>query len=472
MSEEFDILYQEDYKNSEHLKIDYLLYFDDDEDKYIKADIELFGKSFLLQTYCKNGDVWKGIRSNTKGEVLPIRIIDRDDEMFVLEIGSTVLKVYYDSYKLIKKYYYEIYNSHIKNMENTAKSIISKVDDIIEDEDLLLMINNFLDNIPIDIYLNPAIISQVEAYLIFNQDNCGEIYLLYSDEIVRSSYAKIKTYRSGNRIQEKIELKNENLVIPYFNNHFNLLSEIILDKYNLDDKLSLYIVYILVNRIIRNRFVSEWSNEYGDYFENINDINLDTAIENYISIDTITHDSINTAGKFVFYLMENHKFTCNDNYFYCNDKFVDSYNKVKETYRKSLFKKSLQQSKKEESKQTTSIFDIDLMDGIEFEHFIAELFVRMGYNAEVTKQSGDQGIDVIAEKNSKRIGIQAKCYSNQVGNSAIQEVVAGIRHYNLDKAIVVTNNYFTNSASELAKSNNVILWDRNILKEKIAEVYT
>ena len=67
--------------------------------------------------------------------------------------------------------------------------------------------------------------------------------------------------------------------------------------------------------------------------------------------------------------------------------------------------------------------------------------------------------------------IQAKCYSSAVTNKAIQEVVAGLSHYKLDKGIVVTNNYFTDSARELAMSNNIILWDRTMLKEKIAELF-
>ena len=34
-------------------------------------------------------------------------------------------------------------------------------------------------------------------------------------------------------------------------------------------------------------------------------------------------------------------------------------------------------------------------------------------------------------------------------------------------AVVLTNNFFTSSAKELAKKNNVLLWDRNKLKELI-----
>ena len=111
------------------------------------------------------------------------------------------------------------------------------------------------------------------------------------------------------------------------------------------------------------------------------------------------------------------------------------------------------------------------MNGLEFEKFIAELFSKMGYESEITKASGDQGIDVIASKNGNKIGIQAKCYSSSVGNKAVQEAVAGKNHYRLDKAIVVTNNFFTDAAQQLAQSNSIILWDRNILIEKISQIF-
>ena len=107
------------------------------------------------------------------------------------------------------------------------------------------------------------------------------------------------------------------------------------------------------------------------------------------------------------------------------------------------------------------------MTGSEFETFIADLFSKKGYTTTVTKASGDQGIDVIAERNDTKIGIQVKCYSGTVGNSAIQEAVAGKSFYSCDKAMVITNSSFTSSAIDLAQANDVILWDREILKDNI-----
>ncbi|MBR3884982.1 MAG: restriction endonuclease [Clostridia bacterium] len=116
------------------------------------------------------------------------------------------------------------------------------------------------------------------------------------------------------------------------------------------------------------------------------------------------------------------------------------------------------------------ITDIDLMSGYEFEKYISRLFQKMGYSAYATQETNDQGVDVIAEKGDVKIAIQTKCYNGVVGNSAIQEIVAGMKYYDADKAMVITNSTFTRSAIELAQKNNVQLWDRKTLIEKIDEV--
>ncbi|WP_244323956.1 restriction endonuclease [Enterococcus casseliflavus] len=90
----------------------------------------------------------------------------------------------------------------------------------------------------------------------------------------------------------------------------------------------------------------------------------------------------------------------------------------------------------------------------------------------MTKAFGDQGIDVIASKNGCKHGIQCKRWKNKVGNKAVQEVYAGIGYYSLDKAIVLTNSYFTESAKQLAAKLDVELWDRSKLIKMIEAVHT
>lgn len=110
----------------------------------------------------------------------------------------------------------------------------------------------------------------------------------------------------------------------------------------------------------------------------------------------------------------------------------------------------------------------DNMDGHAFEHYCAELLARNGYdNVEVTKGSGDQGLDILAYKDGIKYGIQCKCYSSDIVNKAVQEAFAGRTFYNCHVAVVLTNQHFTKSAKELAKSNQVLLWDREKLEDLI-----
>jgi HJR/Mrr/RecB family endonuclease len=236
----------------------------------------------------------------------------------------------------------------------------------------------------------------------------------------------------------------------------------------LDDLECRFISWMLI-RVIAIKYFSEiWEREHGQHFTNIKDLSLQQCIEIYFSIDTIQPDFIENIGMLTYYLMHKGKFNKNNNFIFSNEIVITEIQKNIEEIRINQFEKNL--DKKQKYVQFT-INDIDLMGGIEFENLISLLFSKMGYVTKVTKSSGDQGVDIIAEKNGHKIGIQAKCYAKAVNNSAIQEVVAGIRHYQLDKTIVVTNNYFTKSAQELAKINGVILWDRTILSAKLEDIF-
>lgn len=112
--------------------------------------------------------------------------------------------------------------------------------------------------------------------------------------------------------------------------------------------------------------------------------------------------------------------------------------------------------------------DFDEMEGHEFEYFCADILRKNGYsNVDVTKGSGDQGIDIIAYKDGIKYGIQCKCYTSDIGNKAVQEAFSGKTFYNCHIAAVITNRYFTSSAKALAEKNGVLLWNRDKLEELI-----
>lgn len=115
------------------------------------------------------------------------------------------------------------------------------------------------------------------------------------------------------------------------------------------------------------------------------------------------------------------------------------------------------------AQETIGIGQIDAMGGYEFEDFLKQLYAKMGYMVEQTRLSGDQGADLVISKSGIKSVIQAKCYSGNVGNYAVQEVLASCKLYGAERALVVTNSYFTQAAVELAGANNVELVDRDVL---------
>lgn len=96
-------------------------------------------------------------------------------------------------------------------------------------------------------------------------------------------------------------------------------------------------------------------------------------------------------------------------------------------------------------------------DGHAFEKWVAEALMGFGWTANVTSGGGDQGIDVIAEKNGKKLGIQCKLYSSAIGNKAVQEAHAGKAYYNADVVAVLSNATYTSSAKDLASVTGVEL---------------
>ncbi|MBF2065573.1 MAG: restriction endonuclease [Calothrix sp. C42_A2020_038] len=110
---------------------------------------------------------------------------------------------------------------------------------------------------------------------------------------------------------------------------------------------------------------------------------------------------------------------------------------------------------------------IDLMTGQQFENFIISILDRLGYVASETATTRDFGADCIIIKGSTTIVGQIKRSKKKVGVKAVQEVVGAVKHYDADKAIVISNNYFSEEAHQLANSNDVELWNRLMLMELI-----
>lgn len=104
---------------------------------------------------------------------------------------------------------------------------------------------------------------------------------------------------------------------------------------------------------------------------------------------------------------------------------------------------------------------MDEMEGHDFEYYCADLLKDNGFlEVEVTKGSGDFGADILAEKDGITYAFQCKCYDKPIGVKAVQEIYAGRDYYGRMVGVVMTNQYFTQPAVELAQKLNIMLWDR------------
>ena len=108
---------------------------------------------------------------------------------------------------------------------------------------------------------------------------------------------------------------------------------------------------------------------------------------------------------------------------------------------------------------------MDEMEGHDFEYYCADLLKNDGFlNVEVTKGSGDFGVDILAERDGISYAFQCKCYDKPIGVKAVQEIYAGRDYYNRMVGVVITNQYYTQPAVELAEKLKIVLWDRDYIE--------
>ncbi len=113
---------------------------------------------------------------------------------------------------------------------------------------------------------------------------------------------------------------------------------------------------------------------------------------------------------------------------------------------------------------------MDEMEGHEFEYFCADLLEKQGFvDVEVTRGSGDFGVDILAEKDGVTYAVQCKRYHGTVGVDAVLRTYAGRDYYGCMVGAVMTNQYFTAPAVEAAEKLHILLWDRGYVDDVLAQ---
>ncbi len=112
-----------------------------------------------------------------------------------------------------------------------------------------------------------------------------------------------------------------------------------------------------------------------------------------------------------------------------------------------------------------TIKEIDTINPFMFETLIAVIWERQGFQTFLTPKSNDKGADVIALSEKDNILLQVKHTTSKIGDNAVGEILKSRGYYENSyhrkfELGIITNDYFSLSTKEIAKLNNVKVFER------------
>jgi hypothetical protein len=96
----------------------------------------------------------------------------------------------------------------------------------------------------------------------------------------------------------------------------------------------------------------------------------------------------------------------------------------------------------------------------EYEHLVAEVLRSEGWDAHVTPYVRDYGLDVIAKRDGRRLGVQAKMYGGANRSTSVETVMltyAAAAYADCGEAMIVTDSRVLDDARQVADKLRVAL---------------
>lgn len=114
------------------------------------------------------------------------------------------------------------------------------------------------------------------------------------------------------------------------------------------------------------------------------------------------------------------------------------------------------------------------LSGREFEHFIGDLWEERGWDTRVTPQSGDDAVDIVAERDDyylqkQLIQTKRKKKDVRVSRNTVQQYSYLHHKDGVDEVLLITTGTFTAGARESARTANVKLVDRHTLLDIVVD---
>jgi len=108
------------------------------------------------------------------------------------------------------------------------------------------------------------------------------------------------------------------------------------------------------------------------------------------------------------------------------------------------------------------------MTATAFEEFILSLFGDLGYRAEKTLGTGDNGIDLLLRKNNQSIAVQCQPWDTPVGEPTVRNFHAALMGTAAQSGYLVTTGTFTSRAYSFAQGKPIQLLDLEALMDLAA----
>ena len=133
-------------------------------------------------------------------------------------------------------------------------------------------------------------------------------------------------------------------------------------------------------------------------------------------------------------------------------KQADAYDTAFNEYKEELDKYNLAIQKKKQDYWYK-------LDGWEFEKEFAKLLDKNGYDTMNTRGSGDEGVDIYAQKNNVSYIVQCKAHKNPVGPSVIRDLYGTLVGSKCDVGILVNLGGFTQGVFDFVEGKPILLLD-------------
>lgn len=454
-------------QNENHLILKEVLLYYPEENSYFPTIIEFVGRSGTITTY-ENGK--PRIISNTYipgDKETSLNVLSQKDNFAYVEVDNLCFDDPYRMRLSIKelellKEYLESFNREIRSIRIEFNQEVFKIlGNIFNDSEFFKTAKNFMAAIPQDIYLDPAKIVNLEALIQIRDDIGSGLFL--STEQEREDVTSEEVTGNEDFSTTTYHVKHEDILVPFREDYLSPFAKIIDKRYSLnDDVFATYIAHKLLIFVAIQHYANDFNFDYPSYFPDINELTVNKALKRYCSIETIDPKNMEVFGKFVYYiiLLKNPK---DINYL----RNFSALKKKRDVILEGMKVRDLEKRLKKPYRSTLTMLHFERMTNQEFQDFFTEVFHYVGYDTLQSMEEGDKDWKTVGSKNGVTAVILADKSSEPVGSDVVRLAIKHKKTLRLHKAFVITSHTFTSSARALAEANEITLWDRDVIREKI-----